>query len=144
MINELPDSITLVEIEQRYPEAFHECARAFPALVSERYDQSLKVRDRALHHLGESRRVAAAVEILQNVSANQSERDVESGMSALGELLNQSHESLRDLYGLCTSEVNELIRIIRAQPGSLRRAVDGRGIWRKRACAGKAGISFLR
>ncbi len=115
-INGLPDSITLVEIEQRHPKAFHECARAFPALVSERYDQSLKVRDRALHHLGESRRVAEAIEILQNIGANQAERDVESGMSTLGELLNQSHESLRDLYGLCTSEVNELIRIIERAP----------------------------
>ncbi|HKS39082.1 MAG TPA: galactokinase family protein [Blastocatellia bacterium] len=112
VINGLPDSITLVEIEQRYPEAFHECARAFPALASQRYDQSFKVRDRASHHLGESRRVAAAVKILRNVSANQSASGVESGMSALGELLNQSHESLRDLYSICTSEVNELIRVI--------------------------------
>ncbi len=116
VINELPDSITLAEIEQRHPEAFLECVRAFPSLVGQRYDQSLKVRIRALHHLGESLRVTEAIEILQNVGANQSASAVESGMSALGELLNQSHESLRDLYGLCTSEVNELIQIIERSP----------------------------
>ena len=127
VINELPGSITLVEIERRYPEAFHECVRAFPALVSQRREQPLKVRDRALHHFGESRRVAAAVEILRSAGGNQPERDAESGMSALGELLNQSHESLRDLYGVSTAEVNELIAIIRRDPGVCGARLMGAG-----------------
>lgn len=127
VISELPDSMTLADVEREFPEAFRECARAFPALTGERYDQPLRVRNRALHHLGESKRVAAAVEILREISRNQSASAVESGMSTLGGLLNESHESLRDLYDLCTSEVNELMRIIGRDPGVCGARLMGAG-----------------
>jgi CTP:molybdopterin cytidylyltransferase MocA len=38
-------------------------------------------------------------------------------MRKLGTLLNQSHESLRDLYGVSTSEVEQLLDVIQAGPG---------------------------
>ncbi|MGA9767998.1 MAG: galactokinase family protein [Blastocatellia bacterium] len=123
VINELPEFVRLCEFEQQAPEAYRECARAFPALALERYKHSLKVRDRALHHLSESRRVAAAVEIFRD----KREKQPESQMSQLGDLLNRSHESLRDSYDLCTPDVNELSRIIQLSPGVYGARLMGAG-----------------
>ena len=57
------------------------------------------LRDRALHVLGENQRVLDTVDALQ---ARQ--------LEALGELLNASHASLRDLYGVSTAAVEAAVR----------------------------------
>ena len=117
LLRELPFSLTLAQLGRDYPEAFFECARSFPALAAERGERPLQVRARALHHAGEVRRVAAAVEVLDGLSPNQlgsNRENIEAAMRKLGTLLNQSHESLRDLYGVSTSEVEQLLDIIRA------------------------------
>jgi len=118
LLQELPVEMSLTEFGRDYPEAFLECARAFPALVEERDERPLKLRSRALHHAGEMRRVAAAVQVLENLSQSVSSPDFDErtgvAMRELGSLLNQSHESLRDLYNVSTSEVERLIDIIRA------------------------------
>ncbi|MGE0132177.1 MAG: galactokinase [Blastocatellales bacterium] len=108
-IEDLPATITLNDVARLYPQTFSECARAFPALVSERRDRPLKLRDRARHHVGEIERVAAAVKILSGAAQQTGE-----AMRALGELINQSHASLRDLYEVSTPEVERLIGIITA------------------------------
>ncbi len=114
LLAELPETITLGEIERDYPETYRQCENAFPALVSERRERPLRVRAYAFHHLGEIRRVAAAEEIL-NPSPDKSvaiENDDPDTALRLGALLKESHASLRDLYGVSTPEVEKLIEII--------------------------------
>lgn len=116
---ELPATITLNKVSSAYPEIYKECARAFPGLVKERADHSLQVRKRALHHLGEIRRVAIVERVL-----NETARDIKGGeqiqaaalMRFIGGLLNESHASLRDLYNVSTPEVERLLEIIISDP----------------------------
>jgi N-acetylgalactosamine kinase len=117
LLQELPVEMSVIEFGRDYPEAFLECARSFPALVEERGDRPLQLRSRAMHHVGEMGRVTAATQILENLSQSRSRSDAEEQLDALkelGSLLNQSHESLRDLYNVSTSEVERLMDIIRA------------------------------
>ena len=64
LLQALPLALTLTEIGQEYPEAFADCARSFPILVSERARLPLQVRTRALHHIREVGRVKTAVQLL--------------------------------------------------------------------------------
>jgi galactokinase/CTP:molybdopterin cytidylyltransferase MocA len=115
LLQYLPVAMSLAEFGRDYPEAYLECARAFPALVEERDERPLQLRSRALHHAGELRRVIAASQILHNLSrTGRGGGQTETAMRELGSLLNQSHESLRDLYGVSTTEVERLISIIGA------------------------------
>ncbi len=120
LLRELPYTLSVTEVERDYPEAFLACARAFPALIDKREERLLQVRNRALHHAGEVRRVMTAEHILERLPRSQSADDVEqrtdAAMREIGTLLDQSHESLRDLYGVSTSEVERLIKIIRGDP----------------------------
>ena len=122
LLQELPRTLTLTEIELDYPEAFAACARSFPILVAERAERPLQVRARALHHIGEVRRVTRVTQVLDNLSRPQSGRDVDQeqesdeAMRLLGTLLDQSHASLRDLYEVSTPDVERLIEIIRTDP----------------------------
>jgi N-acetylgalactosamine kinase len=118
LLEDLPSTLTLSEIRRDYPEAFSACLRAFPALIGEHGERPLHLRLRALHHVGEVRRVTRAAQVLENLSAPRGDQDVRDhldvAMRELGLLLNQSHESLRDLYGVSTPAVEELVKIIRA------------------------------
>jgi galactokinase/CTP:molybdopterin cytidylyltransferase MocA len=121
LLGDLPRTLTLNEIGRDYPEAFAACARSFPILVAERAEHQLQVRSRALHHIGEVRRVKTAAQVLQNLSRPHSSGDpgqeVDAAMRLLGALLDQSHASLRDLYEVSTPDVERLIEIIRTVPG---------------------------
>ena len=121
LLQELPLTVKLSELERDYPEAFAACARSFPLLVADRVDRPLQLRDRALHHIREVRRVKAAAKLLDNLSqpssATQDGQEVDEAMRLLGVLLDHSHASLRDLYQVSTSEVERLIEIIRTSPG---------------------------
>ncbi|MBS1789538.1 MAG: hypothetical protein JST85_17570 [Acidobacteria bacterium] len=108
LIGYLPETMSLDELGLISPKAFRDCEAAFPALVAERSSQRLSIRSRALHHLGEVWRVKKALDILQSA---QSEED---SMRQLGELINQTHDSLRDLYGVSTPEVEHLIELLRS------------------------------
>jgi galactokinase len=103
-IKNLPQVMSLETVKSRFPDIFEQCLQAFSALIKNRFAQNLKIRTRALHHFGEVQRVNQAVEIL-----NQNPRDA---MKNLGELMNQTHRSLRDLYEVSTPDVNHLISII--------------------------------
>lgn len=107
-IETLPEAVTLAEIAKFHPAVFADCERTFPALVSERSALSLKLRNRARHHSGEVERVAFAVKLLRRSP------DSRTLLAAIGRLINQSHESLRDLYEVSTPEVESLIEAIRA------------------------------
>ena len=119
LLLELPVTITLNDVRSHYPEVYRECARAFPGLVKERADHLLQIRKRALHHLGEMRRVAVAERVLDETAQgiiNGEQRQTATLMRFIGGLLNESHESLRDLYSVSTPEVERLVEIIISDP----------------------------
>jgi N-acetylgalactosamine kinase len=120
LLRELPNTLSLTEVERDYPEAFAACARSFPALIEKRGERSLQVRARALHHAGEVRRVTQAEGILESLPLAENDQDVgeriDAVMRELGKLLDESHESLRDLYDVSTPDVEVLVEIIRADP----------------------------
>jgi galactokinase/CTP:molybdopterin cytidylyltransferase MocA len=116
---QLPETISLTQLAQDYPGAFGQCSLSFPALVRERREHPMKVRDRALHHLGEVSRVATAVTVLRDISLAAEDlkrRIVAAGMRTIGELLDESHESLCRLYEVCTPEVEQLTNVIVSDP----------------------------
>ncbi len=106
MESALPEKITLAEFQRFDSIIFNECQRVFPALVAERLQQPLKIRARALHHIGEVKRVREALKILQ------AKLSAEETMQKIGALLNETHASLRDNYEVSTLQVNQLIEII--------------------------------
>jgi galactokinase/CTP:molybdopterin cytidylyltransferase MocA len=118
-LGELPEEITLKELEHDYSIAFSQCRLKFPSLVREKREYPMKVRDRALHHLGEVARVATAVDLLRETSLASGDGKpemVDAGMRTIGELLDESHESLCRLYGVCTPEVEQLVAVIASDP----------------------------
>lgn len=112
ILENLPATIRLKEVAEVYPQAFADCQRAFPTLVQDRLEKPLKLRDRALHHAGEVRRVALAVNALREMDDRRLR--VHDGMRQLGELITESHDSLRDLYEVSTPEVERIIELVRA------------------------------
>ena len=127
-IEGLPETLTLDQFSRLQPGSFQDCAAAFPALVRDRLTVPLRIRDRARHHLAESDRVARAVEILRQVSSSAATtRMVDDSMGQLGELINSSHQSLRDLYEVTNQEVDQLVDAISADPALLlgRRLMGG-------------------
>src|SRR5262249_46374437 len=113
ILGSLPVSLTLYQFADISPAASEELTRSFPALVELRGNVPLAVRARAIHHLGEVRRVAEATCLLEAISRDE-RGDVhsDSSMRVLGRLLNESNESLRDLYEVSTTDLNELIEVI--------------------------------
>ncbi len=108
LIEQLPEAMSLDELNAFNPRVFRECEAAFPALVSQRRNQPLKIRARALHHLDEVWRVKNAVQLLRTDQAE------EIAMRQMGEWINQTHASLRDLYEVSTPQVEQLIEILQA------------------------------
>src|SRR5260370_24094610 len=96
LVGELPAEISLAELERSNPEVVRECRRQFPTLVEARRRRPLKLRNRALHHIAETRRVLCAVRSLHELS-DDNDIAVGSAMRDLGALINDSHSSLRDL-----------------------------------------------
>ena len=123
----LPERISVDEIRRDYPETFHELERTFPALVNDSPRWPLKIRSRGLHHLGEAKRVALATSTLDSLQNDKDSNDTLSAMQMLGELLEESHTSLRDLYNVSVPEVEELIDIVQADPHVLGARVMGGG-----------------
>jgi galactokinase len=119
----LPEAVTLAEIARDFPSVFRECARAFPALVAERGTRTLRLRDRARHHVSEVRRVAQAARLLGGAGGI----DADETMRSLGALLCESHASLRDLYEVSTPEVNRLTEVIDSDPLVLGARLMGGG-----------------
>lgn len=148
-IERLPDHLTLAEFKRRFPAQFNDCQAAFPALIRERMDLPLRIRNRALHHLGESQRVAEAVRLLmelqqptdnpsyqsgderdprtENLPQDVTDRAVAQAMHSLGRLIDRSHQSLCDLYEVNNSEVDHLVDSITRDPGMIegRRLMGG-------------------
>ena len=117
LLRELPETITPEQVRRYYVGAYAACAEAFPALFEGGRERPLRVRAYALHHLGEVRRVTAAERLLDPAAGAAAAGGEAGAVSRLGELLDESHASLRDLYGVSTPEVERLVGIIRSDPG---------------------------
>ena len=123
----LPETISIETLRCEYPDTLVELERAFPALVNDTPRWPLKIRTRALHHLGEAKRVTLATHTLDAIQNENDSGYTLSSMQMLGKLLNESHASLRDLYNVSVPEVDELITIIREDPHVLGARVMGGG-----------------
>jgi CTP:molybdopterin cytidylyltransferase MocA len=75
--------------------------------------------------LGEVKRVALATRTLDSIQKGSD--DTFAAMRTIGNLVNESHASLRDLYEVSNSEVEELIKIIREDPNVLGARLMGGG-----------------
>ncbi|PYV18358.1 MAG: galactokinase [Acidobacteria bacterium] len=71
---------------------------------------------RARHVVTENRRVSGAAQALE-----------EGDLERVGELMNQSHESLRDDYEVSSLELDALVEIAQRQPGTLGARMTGAG-----------------
>ena len=113
-LRELPESISVGHLDEAYPAAFELARQAFQTLAESPRSQELRIRNRALHHVGEVKRVARATEALMSLQGREVAGPGVCGeaAAALGALLKESHSSLRDLYEVSSSEVEELVAII--------------------------------
>ncbi|HTG94674.1 MAG TPA: sugar phosphate nucleotidyltransferase [Pyrinomonadaceae bacterium] len=127
ILRQLPETINHDELARDYPSAFSELQRSFPALVSEKSRWPLKLKARALHHLGEVKRVAKAASTLKSLTQDSTSEAKLIAMRTIGTLLNESHAGLRDLYDVSTEEVEGLISIIRTDPHVLGARLMGGG-----------------
>ncbi|MDP9701873.1 galactokinase [Paenibacillus intestini] len=75
-----------------------------------------KVRQRAQHVVDENARVLASVEALQN-----------NDLQTFGQLMNASHESLRDLYEVSCNELDVMVEEAQRIPGTLGARMTGAG-----------------
>ena len=123
----LPETISIESVRSDYPDTLTELERAFPALVNDTPRWPLKIRTRGLHHLGEAKRVALATNTLDSLQNQKDSGGTLSAMQMLGELLEESHTSLRDLYNVSVPEVEELIDIVAEDPHVLGARVMGGG-----------------
>jgi len=125
LFTSLPETMSIDTLRSDYPDTLLELERAFPALLADTPRWPLKIRTRGLHHLGEAKRVALAMNTLASIQNDK--HYTLSAMNTLGKLLNESHASLRDLYNVSVSEVDELIEIVREDPHVLGARVMGGG-----------------
>ena len=122
----LPETISMETVRSDYPDTLLELERAFPALVNDTQRWPLKIRSRALHHLGEAERVTLATNTLDAIYHDSSSATLPA-MQTLGKLLEESHTSLRDRYNVSVPEVEELIAVVEANPHVLGARVMGGG-----------------
>ena len=127
LLMSLPETVSLNTLRGRYPETFAELERSFPALVNDTSRWPLQLRNRALHHLGEVRRVARATRILDTIQNDSTPETRLDAMQQLGVLIDESHASLRDLYGVSTPEVEQLIDLVRSDPNVFGARLMGGG-----------------
>lgn len=126
-LTSLPETMSIDTISTKYPAAFGELQRSFPALLDEESRWPLKLRVRALHHLSEVKRVALATQTLDSFKDEDNSFDTFAAMQSIGKLLDASHGSLRDLYEVSIPEVEELLGIIRNDPNVLGSRLMGGG-----------------
>jgi N-acetylgalactosamine kinase len=123
----LPETISIASVRAENPAVFLQFEQSFPALLNETARWPLPIRTRALHHLGEVRRVAMAQQILESIQGDSTPETRSDAMRRIGELSNESHASLRDLYNVSTNEVEQIIGIVQADPSVLGARLMGGG-----------------
>jgi len=126
-LGSLPETISIETIRTNYPAVFAALEQSFPALLAEESRWPLKLRVRALHHLGEVRRVALATQTLESLQNVNDSPGIFAAMQSIGKLLDESHASLRDLYEVSIPDVDELVEIIRDNADVLGTRLMGGG-----------------
>ena len=110
VISRLPESMTLQQAAERYPNRLAGLSALYPALFAVKgMDLPLKIQDRARHHLGEILRVLDACECLHAAVAASSGADRDAMMRKLGDLLTETHASLRDFYEISTPDLEAVV-----------------------------------
>jgi galactokinase len=120
--------------DSKYNERRNECEYALDSLKKsleiknlcdinqvtfERYKELIEdetARKRALHAIAENERVVASMEALKN-------KDIEG----FGKLMNDSHNSLRDLYEVTGIELDTMVKLAQEQEGTLGARMTGAG-----------------
>ncbi|HEX3252932.1 MAG TPA: sugar phosphate nucleotidyltransferase [Pyrinomonadaceae bacterium] len=123
----LPQTISITTLQSEHPEVFLQFEQSFPALLNETTRWPLPIRTRSLHHLGEVRRVALAQQTLESIQQESTPETGGDAMRRIGELSNESHASLRDLYNVSTNDVEQIIDIVRSDPNVLGARLMGGG-----------------
>jgi CTP:molybdopterin cytidylyltransferase MocA len=123
----LPEAISIVSLQSEHPTAYLQFQQSFPALLNETARWPLPIRTRAFHHLGEVRRVATARQALESIQEGSTPETRSEAMHRIGELSNESHTSLRDLYNVSTNDVEQIIDIVRSDPNVLGARLMGGG-----------------
>jgi N-acetylgalactosamine kinase len=127
----LPDHMTMRRFCASFGEMTDEVLGLYPVLLDVKgLDHPLAVRDRAKHHLGEISRVIQAVDVLHEAHRLHLDNDSvaeEVEMRKLGRLLTETHASLRDLYGVSTDDLEEVVDAALDVDGVLGARVMGGG-----------------
>ena len=123
LLRDLPETISIYDLQSNYPDAYSDLQTSFPALSREHSRWPLRIRTRAMHHLGEVRRVAMAARALDTIH----DEDSLAVMQTIGKLIDDSHDSLRDLYDVSNDDIEQLIKIIRSDPEVLGTRLMGGG-----------------
>lgn len=113
------------EVAQQVPAVLQAGERAYPDLLQAAGDRPIPLGTYASHHLGEVLRVEAARYLLQMMPRQILSE--EQMRQALGRLMNDSHDSLRDRYGVSTPEVETVQLALKAQPGVYGARLMGAG-----------------
>jgi len=120
VLERLPEKMTLGEVKRDLPAVFEEMRKSYPLLAEQASERELVVRSRALHHVGETIRVRQVAGILKEVfapGAPEEPEKTEPGLRAVGDLITETHESMRDLYGLTTPDIDDLVEVVLSHPG---------------------------
>ena len=112
LMEALPEQLSFPSLAQEFPVALNVCRESFPALMNQPGRWPIKIRSRALHHVGEIERVNEATLALGSLDDESSFEEKENVMRTIGKLLSQSHLSLKNLYEVSTPEVEALMELI--------------------------------
>ncbi len=130
----LPESMSLQEVITRYPDRSAMLRSLYPALFEVKgMEQPVKIRDRGRHHFGEILRVFKACQCLMKAARATDASVEDSAMRELGELLSETHASLRDFYDLSTPDLETVVRL----------AEDCDGVYGARVMGGGFGGNVL-
>ena len=94
--------------------------------------RKFKLYQRARHVFEEASRVQEFRRICQSTTANRSPNDdhhktIDNLINRLGQLMNESHESCRDLYECSHPKLNQLVDIALNQGGAIGSRLTGAG-----------------
>ena len=126
IIDLLPETMTLKEVEKHFPKLCEEAKGFYPVLFEVRGDEGkLKIRDRARHHLGEITRTLKAAELLKSAAEAQDKISESKQMRKIGQLMYETHDSLRDLYEISTDDINKVVDIAKTNKAYGARVMGG-------------------
>jgi len=129
LLDSLPETLSLQELAEIVPGLRERVRRLYPSLAQIRgAEWPMPIRSKARYHLGEVQRVIEESRTLEQSTSGSDEGEVTASISRLGRLLDETHEGLRDLYGVSTDEVENLVGCVRSHPAVLGARVMGFGL----------------